>query len=259
MLEKHFSPIGEARSKTDILSAVETFAHAHGFAYGSVLYVAPSANLRVAESHIERVGQGWLSSSARNNTAFLGVTITNDRYIDEYVGPNATIDPVMRQLKTRTTPLLWNQAFYAQHGELDMHDHMSSFGLRSGLITAWHLPGNEHLVVGFEGPDQISSKPKVVTGVMAELQLWVSMAIEPCRAILVEPHQAMPGSQFGLTSRELEVLSWSVEGKTAHEIAQIIGFSESMATKHLASIISKLGCVNLRAAVVKALRHKVID
>lgn len=259
MLAQHFSPIVEARSEADIVSAIETFAHARGFAYGSVLYVAPATSLKAPHSQVQRIEQGWLSRSVRDESAFLGLTITHDRYIEEYMSPNASIDPVMRLMKNRKTPLLWNQELYGQHGALEIHDHMSSFGISNGVITAVHLPGNEHLVVGFEGPDQISNKPATVTGLMAELQLWVSMAIEPSRAVLLEPLQVMPGSQFGLTSRELEVLKWSVEGKTALEIAQIIGFSESMATKHLASIISKLGCVNIRAAVVKAFRHGIID
>jgi DNA-binding CsgD family transcriptional regulator len=57
-----------------------------------------------------------------------------------------------------------------------------------------------------------------------------------------------------LTARELEVLRWTMEGKTAWETGAILGISEQTVVRHLCRVTHKLGCVNKIQAVVKAMR-----
>ena len=63
-------------------------------------------------------------------------------------------------------------------------------------------------------------------------------------------------SEFGLTTREGEVLSWLRKGKTNRDIAQILGLSPRTIDKHLEQIYAKLGVENrtAAAAVVAARR-----
>lgn len=66
---------------------------------------------------------------------------------------------------------------------------------------------------------------------------------------------AMPAdfsSEFGLTSREGEVLSWLSKGKTNRDIAQILGLSPRTVDKHLEQIYAKLGVENRTAAAAIA-------
>ncbi len=55
-------------------------------------------------------------------------------------------------------------------------------------------------------------------------------------------------SEFGLTTREGEVLSWLRKGKTNRDIAQILGLSPRTIDKHLEQIYAKLGVENRTAA-----------
>ncbi|MDE1937360.1 response regulator transcription factor [Bradyrhizobium sp.] len=55
-------------------------------------------------------------------------------------------------------------------------------------------------------------------------------------------------SEFGLTTRESEVLSWLSKGKTNRDIAQILGLSPRTVDKHLEQIYAKLGVENRTAA-----------
>lgn len=57
----------------------------------------------------------------------------------------------------------------------------------------------------------------------------------------------------GLSSKELEVLEWARDGKTAWEIASIRQISEATVKYHLKSIYSKLGVSNRAQAVGEAL------
>ncbi|RML50845.1 LuxR family transcriptional regulator, partial [Pseudomonas syringae pv. maculicola] len=60
-------------------------------------------------------------------------------------------------------------------------------------------------------------------------------------------------SSRGLTLRELEVLQWARDGKTAWEISIIRDVSESTVKYHLKTIYSKLGVANRAQAVGEAL------
>ncbi|SIR07820.1 DNA-binding transcriptional regulator, CsgD family [Rhizobium sp. RU20A] len=61
-----------------------------------------------------------------------------------------------------------------------------------------------------------------------------------------------------LSDRELECLRWAAEGKTAAEVAAILGLSEYTVTHYLNRAAQKLDSVNRVQAVVKALRAKLI-
>jgi DNA-binding CsgD family transcriptional regulator len=57
-----------------------------------------------------------------------------------------------------------------------------------------------------------------------------------------------------LTPRELESLRWTMEGKTAWEVGNVLGITERTAALHVNNATHKLGCINKHQAVLKALR-----
>ena len=63
-----------------------------------------------------------------------------------------------------------------------------------------------------------------------------------------------PTYDVPLTPRELEALRWTMEGKTAWEVGEILGITEQTAVRHLNNATRKLDCVNKHHAVVKAMR-----
>lgn len=69
-------------------------------------------------------------------------------------------------------------------------------------------------------------------------------------------HRVGRGIQFsprGLTRKELEILQWARDGKTAWEISMIREISEATVKYHLKTIYSKLGVANRAQAVGEAL------
>ena len=62
-----------------------------------------------------------------------------------------------------------------------------------------------------------------------------------------------PPNSFGLTRREVEVLSWIAQGKTNCEIGMIINASTGTICKHVEHILAKLHVENRTAAAVVAL------
>lgn len=71
------------------------------------------------------------------------------------------------------------------------------------------------------------------------------------------PAPSKPGTVH-LSSREIEVLKYSADGKTAGEIAIILSLSESTVQFHIRGAIRKLGVNNKIAAVIRAARVGVI-
>lgn len=55
-----------------------------------------------------------------------------------------------------------------------------------------------------------------------------------------------------LTVREIEILKWTAEGKTAADIAIILSMKERTVHFHVANAVQKMGACNKTAAVVQA-------
>jgi LuxR family transcriptional regulator, transcriptional regulator of spore coat protein len=61
-----------------------------------------------------------------------------------------------------------------------------------------------------------------------------------------------------ITPRELEVITWMAEGKTASEIGTILSLSEHTVTRHAWTVRLKLDAVNSIQLIAKAIRGGII-
>ncbi len=71
------------------------------------------------------------------------------------------------------------------------------------------------------------------------------------------------GANYGrpaavLTVRERECLSWTLEGRTAAQIAAVLGLSAHTVNRHASSAARKLDCANKHHAAVRALREGLL-
>ncbi|WP_144401134.1 helix-turn-helix domain-containing protein [Pseudomonas lurida] len=69
---------------------------------------------------------------------------------------------------------------------------------------------------------------------------------------------SLPPPLVSLTAKELEVLRWTAEGKTAEEIAIILSLTARTVGFHMHRIMCKLGVRNKTAAVIQATRRKLL-
>lgn len=69
----------------------------------------------------------------------------------------------------------------------------------------------------------------------------------------------LPVTLPAISSRELEVIRWSSEGKTSIEIAIILGLSEHTINSYTTKILQKLHVVNRAQMVAKAIRMGLIQ
>jgi DNA-binding CsgD family transcriptional regulator len=165
-------------------------------------------------------------------------------------------DPVSQHCKRQSVPMVWDQATYVKAGQAEMWEHQARFGFRCGIALALHLPEGRHFVVGVDRDQDLPTDRNELTRMVASLQLFAVHAQDAAMRVLLPapPDQAPPL----LTPRELEVLKWTMEGKTAWEVASVLGISERTAVLHANNAMHKLQCVNKHQAVLKALRLGLI-
>jgi len=166
---------------------------------------------------------------------------------------NGRRDPVMQHCKRQSVPIIWNQSTYTDGGQGDVWEEQARYGYCSGIAMALHMPEGRHFVLGVERDQQMPSDPNELMRIVADLQLLTVHAQEAAARIFVpvSPDQSLATN---LTPRELESLRWTMEGKTAWEVGNILGISERTAVLHVNNAMHKLGCVNKHQAVLKALR-----
>ena len=184
---------------------------------------------------------------------FITIDNTPRAYKASFQNPqNGRRDPVMQHCKRHSVPIIWNQSTYVSSGLGEKWEEQSHFGLSNGIALALHMPEGRHFFLGVERDQPVPSDPGELTRVVADLQLFAVHAQDAALRILV-PGVVDPNVPY-LTPRELESLRWTMEGKTAWEVGNVLGITERTAALHVNNATHKLGCVNKHQAVLQALR-----
>ena len=236
MLQGGYLSVMEARSQEEFRSEIVRFSHDLGFDTVSAITV------------IDRP----LSAPE-----FIAVHNAPEAYCDAMDASELQRrDPVMQHCKQHSVPIIWNQDTYTSSGAADIWEEQAQFGYRNGVCLALHMPEGRHFVLGVDRVQAMPKDPSELTRMVADLQLFAVHAQDAALRILV-PAAAQP-ERPQLTPRELECLRWTMDGKTAWEVGELLGISERTAVLHLNNGMHKLDCTNKHQAVLKALRLGLI-
>jgi len=160
--------------------------------------------------------------------------------------------PVMQHVKLSSMPLFWDREFYLKANNPANWEEQAPWGYGTGFSVAAHLGEDKHVVVGLEREKALCDTAEQLARKMAAFQLFATYVIDPCVAVLGD--EAGARLECPLTKRELEVLQWTLDGKTAWEVGEILGITERTAALHVNHASQKLGSVNKHQAALKALR-----
>ncbi len=188
---------------------------------------------------------------------FITVDNTPQAYRDTFQNQqNWRVDPVMQHCKRHSMPIIWSQKTYVSLGLGGMWEEQARFGYRNGIALALHMPEGRHFFIGVDRDQPVPMHAGELTRVVADLQLFAVHAQDAALRILA-PCGVASGSP-ALTPRELETLRWTMEGRTAREVGELLGITERTAALHVNNATHKLGSVNKHQAVLKALRLGLI-
>jgi DNA-binding CsgD family transcriptional regulator len=231
-----YTSLAEVSTETALLRELMLFSENLGF------------NQACAFMMMRKAGSSKFSSKNINNYSNAWQeTCHNEQLI--------STDPIIRHLSTSNLPLVWDQSLYIKADAGELWDLTSSHGFDSGITVSLcdHL-GNGYKI-GLSRDQPLTTDSRELSRLVADTQLFGAFA----QSAMMRIWNPKPEADFpSLTAREIECLSWTLEGKTAWELGVILGITERTANFHLGNAIQKLDCDNKHSAVIKAMRMGMI-
>jgi DNA-binding CsgD family transcriptional regulator len=203
----------------------------------------------------------------------LSIGNTPSEYLEDYHCPEQSRrDPVLRKLKRSSVPFIYDQGLYVAGGAGDVWERQAKHGFKTGVAAAFHLPHGQHFLLGVDRPQALQRCDAKITCLLASVQLLAAHALEPAQRLMApqptanQRERARPrdtrddqeDAERALSARELEVLRWASDGKTAWETGNILSISEHTVNKHLAAVAVKLGCVGKAQAIARAFQQGLL-
>ncbi len=168
-----------------------------------------------------------------------------DRYDKQkYLAVDPTVQHGMRSL----VPIVWTDDLFAN--ARDFWEDARSHDLRFGWAQPCRDPqGVLGMLTVARSHEEISR---------AEMQdksirlAWLAQITHIAMARIVVKNSSARGEREALSNKETAVIRWTAEGKSAAEIAEIMGLSIRTVTFHIGNVVKKLNAANKTAAAVRA-------
>ena len=193
----------------------------------------------------------------RSNFQLYSFGNTPQAYLDSsYFSKDAAArDPVARAVKYSSVPFCYDQDIYLKAGAIDLWEEQAAFGYQNGICVGIHLPGHRHFLLGIDRDRELPSDGVEIGRLTADLQL-LAMHAQSAAMNLLLPSQSETAPS--LSNRELEILKWARDGKTAWETGKIIGISEDGVKYHIRAILIKFDAPNKNQAILRALKFGIL-
>ncbi|MGM9480364.1 helix-turn-helix transcriptional regulator [Roseateles sp. NT4] len=169
---------------------------------------------------------------------------------------DARRDPVMTRLMMESIPVVYDQATYVAAGVGELWEMQAPYGYKTGIAVKLHLPGDKHFLLGVDREEALPATGEQLMPMVAGLQLLAAHALTAADRLL-SPMLAK-GDMPKLTKRELDVLSWTAQGKTAWEVSVILGMSEKTVNFHLGNAMRKLEVNSKHQAVLRCVAAGIL-
>ena len=163
--------------------------------------------------------------------------------------------PLIPLLKNMALPLCWScKDEYRDEMWIDFPDAMRRLLQENNVPTGVAMPLHSSLgqvfVMRLDGDRNLLTLPELNELGMVFLQAFRMFD-------QLRPHEPAPPNL--LTTRELEVVRWTSQGKTSAEIAEILSLSDHTVNTYLNKAIKKLDCTNRTQLVAKSIRLRLIN
>lgn len=228
--QEHFASV---QTEADLLSVLAQAAKQLGFEYCAIGMRQP---LPLSNPKIVMLNNYTPAWRERYETA---------RYL--------SVDPTIAHALVSTKPVLWSDEVFANAANLweDARGH----GLQIGWAQPVHdIKGTASLLSLARSHDAMLS---VEAGDKAPQLAWLAQAVHETLTNVLASKPESP-SAITLTAREMDVLRWAGDGKTAAETADILGIAERTVVFHVDNALRRLGAVNKTAGVLKAAMLRLI-
>jgi len=215
------------------------------------------------QKHLERLGfkrfSYWLLSPEHGPRRPLFISSYPKEWLDRYIEQNyASADPVPRQVARVSRPFFWGGLIhgpYLTKTQRLIFNEGKEFGLHSGASVPIHGPGKAKASFSVANDMNEEEFNKLFLTRRHEIHLIATYAHEK---IITFEIGASPAPNLKLSPREVEILTWTAQGKTRWEISSILSISEDTVKDHLDHCCKKLNVSNKTHAVAVAMIHALI-
>jgi LuxR family transcriptional regulator len=158
-----------------------------------------------------------------------------------------TVDPTVAHGLQSVLPVVWGEKLFKAAPAFweDAKGHGLNVGWAQSSIDVHGAIG---MLTLSRSHDALT--PAELREQMPRMQWLARMATEGM--LRMAAGQRPPEPPVRLTSREIEVLRWTADGKTSHEVGQIMAISERTVNFHINNSLLKLGANNKTSGVIKA-------
>ncbi len=173
------------------------------------------------------------------------------------------IDPVMLVACRKFSPFIWpdNPAIIHQHSFFSMSKY---YRLNCGYTFTLHDGDNNLATLSLTNRTGSADFYRVIEQNKEKFQMLLITTHEKVTHFLRastlarQPYGCPPQGPV-LSPREKEVLFWASAGKTYGEVATILTIREGTVKFHIRNIIDKLGVVNAKHAISRAMELKLFS
>jgi DNA-binding CsgD family transcriptional regulator len=158
-------------------------------------------------------------------------------------------DPLVKYFSGQLGFVDWQQPFKRFAADDSYQQQLEVHRMLPGCSYGYASPGQ-----GFQGVTSICS----LSGMNRPLKAADRYLLSSLVPVLHLVGRGVKLRSRGLSEKEIEVLEWARDGKTAWEIASIRQVSEATVKYHFKSIYAKLGVSNRAQAVGEALCQGII-
>ena len=216
---------GDSASEREVFECIQRASRALGFQHVSYGFQAPLP--------LSRPKFTWLNDYPGDWQA---------HYMD---AGYPAVDPRIIRARQSSEPFIWNEALFSEVPEL--WADLQARGIQHGWSqSTLHEPGGIGML------SLCRSTPITEQDLQTRLQhmQWLALLAHKAFSKLIRARIASTAPS--LTERELEVLRWTADGKSAQDIAEILLLSKNTVDFHIRNSINKLDVPNKTAAVVRA-------
>lgn len=191
------------------------------------------------------------------NTHLDGAIVSNypNEFIATYENNHYTHkDPLINHCQYSIEPILWDEHVFNKTP--DLLKHVQSIGLKYGWSQSVHdakgavsilSVGRSHTPLTVE---EFNEKAADILWLCNQLHIVMISQFSPAGRV------THPVSRLSI--REVEVLKWTAEGKTASDIAMILSLTTRTVNFHISSAMQKMGANNKTSAVVIATKSGLL-
>ena len=230
------SETAAAKSKEDVLGSLDKSARHFGFSCFAI--------------------SGIPLPTERIDSYFM-LNAWPSEWFDHYVSHNYVhADPVIQLSKMQDGAFVWSEALRDQ--ELGRHarrvmNEAREFKMKDGYSVPLHSAGGFQAIVTF-GAEKVDLSG-AARGALHILSIYAHNAL---RGLMAKEARSRDRSLLRITAREREIIQWCAAGKTAIEIAGILGRSHRTIQNEILNVQRKLNVVNAAQMIAESFRFGIL-